>query len=79
MSRDQFESFDKELIEKLGREQIGRRRWTSLSEEQKLDEAYKVVTDGHQYGIEDCNFDKLLTSLRYFVGGDKAQSGLIEK
>ena len=79
LSREKFESFDPDLIEMLGREQIGRRRWSRLSEKQKFDEAYKVVTEDHQDGIEDSNFDKLLTSLRYFVGGDKTQHGLIEK
>jgi hypothetical protein len=35
MSLEQFQAFDKEMIEKLGRDQIGRRRWNKLSEERR--------------------------------------------
>jgi len=79
MSREAFASFDKDLIEKLGREQIGRRRWSRLSEEKKLDEAFKVIKEGHQDGIKDSNFDKLLAVLGHFLGGDQAQQRLIEQ
>ena len=78
MSRESFNSFDKDLLEKLGREQIGRRRWNRLSEEQKYDEAYKVIKEGHQDGLEDSNFDKLLSVLQFFLGGDDAQRKVIE-
>ena len=78
MSRESFNNFDKDLLEKLGREQIGRRRWNRLSETQKYDEAYKVVKEGHQDGMEDSNFDKLLTVLNFILGGHEAQKKVIE-
>jgi GTPase SAR1 family protein len=79
MSREQFGRFDLKLIEKLGREQIGHQRWSRLSEEQKRDEAYKLVTERYQDGLRDSNFDKLLKALRLFFGGDETQWKLVEK
>mmetsp|Transcript_1211 Transcript_1211/g.2378 ORF Transcript_1211/g.2378 Transcript_1211/m.2378 type:complete len:903 (+) Transcript_1211:97-2805(+) len=78
MTRERFDNFDSELLEKLGREQIGRRRWNRLSEQEKRDEAFKVVKEGYQDGMVDSNFDKLLATLGYFFGGDKTQFQMIE-
>jgi len=79
MSREAFASFDKDLVEKLGREQIGRHHWSRMSEVERFDEAFKVIKEGHQDGLQDSNFDKLLMVLSHFLGGDQAQQGIIEK
>lgn len=78
MSRESFDNFDKDLLERLGREQIGRRRWNRLSEKQKYDEAFKVIKEGYKDGLEDSNFDKLLTVLNHFLGGEEVQQKVIE-
>jgi GTPase SAR1 family protein len=80
MSLEQFQGFDKDLIEKLGRDQIGRRRWNKLSEEEKIQETYEILSDPseHKEGLKDSNFDKFLTVLEHFVGGEQAQRELIE-
>jgi hypothetical protein len=80
MSLEQFEVFDKDLIEKLGRDQIGRRRWNKLSEEDKIQETYEILSDPseHEEGLKDSNFDKVLAVLEHFVGGDHRQRELIE-
>jgi len=78
MSRESFNDFDKDLLEKLGREQIGRRRWNRLSEKEKYDQAFKVIKEGYEDGLEDSNFDKLLTVLDHFLGGEEVQQKVIE-
>jgi hypothetical protein len=64
MSLEQFQAFDKEMIEKLGRDQIGRRRWNKLSEEEKIQETYEILSDPseHEEGLKDSNFDKFWQS-----------------
>jgi len=79
MDREAFENFDSDLLEKLGREQIGRHRWNRLSESEKRDEAFKVIKEGYQDGIKDSNFDKLLRVLDHFLGGEEAQQNVIEQ
>jgi GTPase SAR1 family protein len=80
MSLEQFQGFDKEMIEKLGRDQIGRRRWNKLTEEEKIQETYEILSDPseHEEGLKDSNFDKFLAVLAHFVGGEQAQRELIE-
>jgi GTPase SAR1 family protein len=80
MSLEQFEVFDKDLIEKLGRDQIGRRRWNKLSEEDKIQETYDILSDPseHEEGLKDSNFDKVLAVLEHFVGGEHRQREIIE-
>jgi GTPase SAR1 family protein len=80
MNLEQFQGFDKELIEKLGRDQIGRRRWNKLSEEEKIQETYEILSDPSEQeeGLKDSNFDKFLAVLEHFVGGEQAQREVIE-
>jgi hypothetical protein len=68
------------MIEKLGRDQIGRRRWNKLSEEEKIQETYEILSDPseHEEGLKDSNFDKFLAVLAHFVGGEHRQRELIE-
>jgi GTPase SAR1 family protein len=78
MNRDAFIDFDKDLLEKLGREQVGRRRWNKMSEQEKLDEAFEIIKEYHVQGIKDCNFDKFLSSISYFIGGEAKQLAILD-
>jgi len=80
MSLEKFASFDRDLIEKLGREQIGRRRWIKLSEEEKTKEVYEIIMnpeDGEDVTSES-NFTSFLGALSFFVGGEKTQYDLLK-
>jgi hypothetical protein len=37
------------MIEKLGRDQIGRRHWNKLSEEEKIQETYEILSDPSEH------------------------------
>ena len=78
MTPEAFASFDQDLLEILGRDQFGRRRWNRLSEQEKRDEVFKVVKEGYQDGLQDSNFDKLIKVLGYFFGGGVRQQHIIE-
>ena len=70
MSLEKFTSFDNDLIEKLGREQIGRRRWNKLTEEEKIKEVYNIVTNPEecQEVFNESNFSAFLGVLEFFLG-----------
>jgi hypothetical protein len=51
MSGESFEDFDQDLLEKFGREHIGRHQWYRLSKKQKLDETHAILRDNYQEGI----------------------------
>ena len=80
MSLEQFAGFDEDLIEKLGREQIGRRRWNKLSQEDKIKEVYEIVKnpDSCREVISESNFSVFLDALSFFVGGESKQLELLQ-
>jgi hypothetical protein len=43
------------MIEKLGRDQIGRRHWNKLSEEEKIQETTLSDPSEHEEGLKDSN------------------------
>lgn len=81
MSLETFRNFDEDLIAKLGRERIGKRKWKRLSKEEQIRQAHEAVSDpeGYQEGIEDSNFDKVLSAFSYLLGGAIAQENMIQK
>ncbi|CAB9529759.1 Nuclear protein 96 (Partial), partial [Seminavis robusta] len=81
MSLDQFKSFfDKDLIEKVGRFQLGQRRWNKLTEDERILETYDILSDSliHTESLKNSNFDEFLTLLNQTIGGETAQRKLIE-
>ena len=81
MSLETFRKFDEELIDKLGRERIGKRKWKRLSKEEQIQQAHKAVSDpeGYKEGIEDSNFDKVLSAFSYLMSGSNVQEKMIQK
>jgi hypothetical protein len=81
MNMEQFRKFDKDLIEKLGRDEVGKWKWKKLTEDERYQVAHQAVSDEtlYQERLEATNFDKFLTALAYSVGDDRHQLQLIEK
>jgi small GTP-binding protein len=72
LSFEQFCTFDdKGLVEKYGRDNIGRHRWNTLSEDEKLRAVFDIVSnsDRRQEGLAMSNFDKFLRVLSFCVSG----------
>jgi hypothetical protein len=75
---DNFKKLNKDLVERLGRDEVGKSRWRSLTPDEKNLAAYKAVTsDTYKHSFEDTNFDKLLQAFALRVGGNEAQLSLI--
>ena len=81
LSFEQFKTFDKELIEKFGREEVGRFRWKKMTDEEKYDEIFKAVSDQTRYKerLAATNFDKFLLAFSCLIGGDETQKHLLSK
>jgi len=81
MTMEQFKKFDKQLIEKLGRDEVGKWQWKKLSEDQQYEVAHKAVIDQTQYEerLAATNFDRFLNALAYSVGDSQNQLHLIKK
>jgi GTPase SAR1 family protein len=62
MSEHQFQKFDKSLVDKIGKENLGV-QWKRLSQDEKLTKAFQVVNNPTQCreALALCNFDKFLT------------------
>jgi hypothetical protein len=80
MTFDQFRKFDKKLIDKLGRKEVGW-KWSKLPENEQFRLAYTAVTDRELFPerIRATNFDTVLKTLSIAVGGPKLQLQLIQK
>jgi len=79
MGIEKFRTFEKDLIDKLGREQIGRLRWNKLSGEEKVKEVFRIVTDPEacKEVLSESNFGAFLDALEYFLAGEKKQLTLL--
>ena len=81
MTVDQFHAFDERLIAKVGRERIGRDRWPDLSQEEKVELTYTIITDPKRYqkAINDSNFDSFTAAFANAIGGSDIQRQLVNK
>jgi GTPase SAR1 family protein len=81
MTLEEFRRFDYKLVDKLGRERIGRDAWSGMSQSEKYENAYSVITDSAKYkaALADSNFDKFLVLLSKSIGGSDTQRSLINK
>ena len=72
---------DKSQMDKIGREAYPVRRWKNFTVTEKQKKAYEVLCDPDQVadGLEACNFDKCLSILDFFLGGEERQKKIIEE
>jgi GTPase SAR1 family protein len=71
--------FDKDLIEKLGKEHFGK-KWRRFSTQQKLEKAYEVLSDRAQCeeGFDLSHFDKFVALLSFCIGGRETQRSILK-
>ncbi|CAB9509042.1 expressed unknown protein [Seminavis robusta] len=77
---DEFRGkFDMSLIERIGREEMGRFKWKKLTEEEKYLAVYEAVREDESYEerLAATNFDKFLSTLSLAVGGNEVQTELL--
>jgi hypothetical protein len=79
VDESRFMELEKDLVEALGREQIGVRRWKKLTKAEKYKEAYAAISDPGVYKeeLKTSNFDSFLMILSHCIGGSKTQEALL--
>jgi hypothetical protein len=80
MGLEKFKTFDPKLVEKIGKDRVGKDVWRSLKKDEKLSEAFQVITDPARYAaaMEESNFDTFLSVLSKAIGGVAVQEKMIE-
>jgi small GTP-binding protein len=81
VDESRFMELEKELVEALGKEQIGLRQWNKLNNNEQYKAAYEAISDPDVYceGIRSSNFETFLSVLSHCVAGSKTQTGMIER
>ena len=76
-----YNLLDKTYLERIGYKEAGENTWPELSRQEKHQLVHKVLRDPKKYKnrIEKSNFDKVLTTLSYFLGGEAAHDTIMEK
>ncbi|CAB9505888.1 expressed unknown protein [Seminavis robusta] len=82
LSYDKFRTkFDLEIVDKIGREEFGRRKWERMPLEKKYKSLHDLVLEGsenEEEGVLGTGFDILLCALSVAVGGHKTQTKLLQ-
>lgn len=81
LSLDDFKKLDTDVIEKFGREEVGRLRWKGMSIEDKYKVAHAALSVQSEYAkrLETTNFDKFLKVLLRCIGGKSNQARILQK
>jgi GTPase SAR1 family protein len=79
VDESRFMELEKDLVEALGREQIGVCRWNRLTKAEKYKKAYEAISDPEVYKEElrTSNFDGFLQILSHCIGGKTTQDTLL--
>jgi GTP-binding protein EngB required for normal cell division len=77
----QFEDFDKDLMEIVGKEHLGSKNWKKMTHEDRFRKTHTIISDPKHFkdGMSDCGFDKFMEAVEHFLGGEKTQKHLIQK
>jgi hypothetical protein len=80
LTRQNMRHLNRECLDKIGYEEVGKVKWRRMSMKKKCDLVYEVVTDKTQYDerLALSNFDKFLEALSCTLGGSENQATLIE-
>jgi small GTP-binding protein len=80
LSYEEFKRYDdRALVDKYGKEYVGRAKWNELIPDHKLEAVYAVVTDPkmRQNGLEISSFDRLLKVFSRCIGDSDTQIDLV--
>jgi small GTP-binding protein len=80
LSLEEFQQYDdRALVDKYGKEYVGRAKWSCLTRDQKIEAVYGVVTDPdmRHTGLEISSFDRLLKVINRCIGDPNTQIDLV--
>ena len=53
MTHETFKGFDKDLLKKIGKDQISCHKWNQFSDEQKFEEVFTVLKEDYMKGMQE--------------------------
>jgi GTPase SAR1 family protein len=71
---------ENDLLDRIGKEEVGRIRWNKLSPDERLETVYQVVSDEASCSerLASTNFPQFLSWLHDTIGSEQAQTKLIQ-
>ena len=80
LTRKNMHELNRECLDKIGYEEVGKVKWRRMTKKKKYDLVHEVVSDKTQYDerLALTNFDKFLEALSSTLGGSENQVSLIE-
>ena len=81
LTQEKLQKFDKELIEKIGREEVGRFKWKKLSDDEKVAAVHSVLSDPESLKerMEATKFETFLSIFSRCLGRKDVQLEMIKK
>lgn len=79
MTSESLKTLDKEILDGIGEQEVVPKKWAKLSEQEKFEIVLGIVSNPTVYeeSIERTNFHSFLDVLRFFIGGQTAQSDIL--
>ncbi|KAG7351279.1 small GTP-binding domain protein [Nitzschia inconspicua] len=81
MSSDSLKTLDQEILDGIGEQEIGPKKWARLSHQQKCDVVLEVICNPSEYedSLKRTNFHSFLAALRFFISGQAAQRKVLSE
>ena len=77
----QFNNFDSDLVELVGMQHFGSKKWKKMSEQERSNETHSIITEPSHFkdAMKEYGFDKAIKSLETVLGTEHTQVKLIRK
>ena len=77
----QFEEFDSDMMEIIGKVHFGSKTWKAMTHEERFRKTHKILADTKlfQEGMDKCGFTLVMDELNHHLGGAEKQEQMIQK
>ena len=77
----QFEDFDSDMMEVIGKVHFGSKNWAAMTHEERFRKTHKILADPTLFkqGMDTCGFTLVMEELNRHLGGAEKQAEMINK
>lgn len=77
----QFEDFDSDMMEIIGKLHFGSKNWKAMTHEERFRKTHKILADPKLFkeGMDKCGFTTVMEELNHHLGGAEKQDKMINK
>lgn len=77
----QFEDFDSDMMEIIGKVHFGSKNWKAMTHEERFRKTHKILADPKLFkeGMDTCGFTAVMEELNHHLGGAVKQEQMINK